>query len=90
MADQEAKDKVFGQNLLDDSHSGGWKTQDSSRKIEKKKKNWWLIPKNSVHKMTIPNLLYIQKELCGIEYLSIFEIGYINIKGKFCSTNNEE
>ena len=36
MADQEAKDKVFGQNLLDDSHSGGWKTQDSSRKIEKK------------------------------------------------------
>ena len=38
MADQEAKDKVFGQNLLDDSHSGGWKTQDSSGKIEKKKR----------------------------------------------------
>ena len=37
MADQEAKDKVFGQNLLDDSHSGVWKTQDSSGKIEKKK-----------------------------------------------------
>ena len=45
MADQEAKDKVFGQNLLDDSHSGGWKTQDSSRKIEKKKKELMANPK---------------------------------------------
>ena len=47
-------------------------------------------PKNSVHKMTILDLFYVQKKLCGIEYLSIFEIGYINIKGKLCSTNNEE